>query len=52
MLFADSATTQAPLSILGILAREDIIFRSFPPHMTHLLQPVDVWWALVQDVLH
>jgi hypothetical protein len=49
-LFADNATTHAPLSLWAKFERENIIFLSFQPPMTHLLHPIDVSWAPPEEV--
>jgi hypothetical protein len=40
--FITSAPTHVPLSLLERVAHESIIYLSFPPRKTHLLQPIDV----------
>jgi hypothetical protein len=45
ILFADNATTHVSLHLLEAFAAANILYISFPPHMTHLMQPIDVSWA-------
>jgi hypothetical protein len=47
ILVVDNAPTRADLVALQLLASNHIHLVTFPPHLTHILQPVDVCWARV-----
>jgi hypothetical protein len=43
----DNAPTRADLVALQLLASNHIHVVTFPPHLTHILRPVDACWARV-----
>ena len=45
VLFVDSAPTRSNLDALAIFREHNVRVITFPPHLTHILQPVDVAWA-------
>jgi hypothetical protein len=45
ILTYDNAPSHAPLEALQRCRDANIIITTFPPHMTHLMQPIDVSWA-------
>ena len=45
ILFVDSAPTRGNLEALAIFRQHNVMVVTFPPHLTHVLQPVDVAWA-------
>ena len=45
ILFVDSAPTRGNLDALRIFQQHNVMVITFPPHLTHVLQPVDVAWA-------
>jgi hypothetical protein len=47
ILVVDNTRTRADLVALQLLASNHIHLVTFPPHLTHILQPVDVCWARV-----
>ena len=44
-LFVDSAPTRGNLEALAVFQQHNVLVITFPPHLTHVLQPVDVAWA-------
>jgi hypothetical protein len=45
LLVMDNAPTRADLAGLQMLSEMNIILVTLPPHLTHIMQPVDVCWA-------
>jgi hypothetical protein len=45
ILFVDSAQTRGNLEALEIFRQHNVLVITFPPHPTHVLQPVDEAWA-------
>ena len=45
VLFVDSAPTRGNVQALEIFRQHNVLVITFPPHMTHVLQPVDATWA-------
>jgi hypothetical protein len=45
VLFLDSASTRGSVQALDVFRLHNVVVTTFPPHMTHVLQPVDAAWA-------
>ena len=45
VLFVDGAPTRGNVRALEIFQEHGVLVITFPPHLTHVLQPVDVSWA-------
>jgi hypothetical protein len=45
VLVLDNAPTRGDLAALHFLAEKHIIVATLPPHLTHVMQPIDACWA-------
>jgi hypothetical protein len=45
VLVLDNAPTRGDLAALQFLAEKNINVLTLPPHLTHVLRPIDVCWA-------
>jgi hypothetical protein len=45
VLVLDNAPTRGDLAALQFLAEKHILVVTLPPHLTHVMQPIDVCWA-------
>jgi hypothetical protein len=45
ILFVDSASTGGNSAALEVFRAHNVLVITFPPHLTHVLQPVDATWA-------
>ena len=45
ILFVDSAPTRGNVGVLEFFRAHNVMVITFPPHLTHVLQPVDATWA-------